>query len=207
MKNILIVDDHPAIRMAVKILLESAGYEDIREATNGVDAVKMTHTERFDLVILDIGIPQLDGMEVMNRLRKLQPIPKILVLTTQPSEHFATRCLHMGASGFVSKSEDITNIIDASRAILSGHSYFPVASFHHQNAALSGQESEMLKLLSDREMMVLQQLSQGLTNKEIADKMILSNKTISTYKTRLMEKLGSSSLLELIEFAKRNGVV
>lgn len=65
----------------------------------------------------------------------------------------------------------------------------------------------MLKLLSDREMMVLQQLSQGLTNKEIADKMILSNKTISTYKTRLMEKLGSSSLLELIEFTKRNGVV
>ncbi|CAD6365684.1 response regulator transcription factor [Shewanella putrefaciens] len=205
-RKILIVDDHPVVVLALKIILEQNGFEVIADTNNGVDALKLVKDLSPDAVILDIGIPQLDGLEVIERSRKLANPPPILVLTAQPSDHFVVRCIQAGASGFVSKQKDMTEVTGALRAILSGHSYFPI--FGNNIITQSHQqEAELIKKLSTREMVVLQQLAIGLSNKEIADRMLLSNKTISTYKTRLLEKLNAKTLVDLIEIAKRNSII
>lgn len=204
-RKILIVDDHPVVVLALKIILEQHGFQVIADTNNGVDALRLIKDSSPDAVILDIGIPQLDGLEVIERSRKLPNPPPILVLTAQPSDHFVVRCIQAGASGFVSKQKDMNEVTGALRAILSGHSYFPI--LRNNITQSHQQEVELIKKLSTREMVVLQQLAIGLSNKEIADRMLLSNKTISTYKTRLLEKLNAKTLVDLIEIAKRNSII
>lgn len=203
-KRILIVDDHPVVVLALTIILEQNDFEVIGETNNGVDALKLIKVLDPDAVILDIGIPQLDGLEVIERSRRLAKKPPILVLTAQPSEHFVSRCIQAGAVGFVSKQRDLTEVIIALKAVISGHSYFPILVSSNVMSKSSQDETELLKKLSTREMVVLQHLATGLSNKEIADKMLLSNKTISTYKTRILEKLNAKTLVDIITIAKRN---
>lgn len=206
-RKILLVDDHPVVVLALKIILEQHGFEVVSATDNGVDALKLVKDLAPDAVILDIGIPQLDGLEVIERSKKLPKPPLILVLTAQPSDYFVTRCIQAGASGYVSKQKDMTEVIHALRAILSGHSYFPIINNGNIYNQANTKESELIRTLSTREMAVLQQLAQGLSNKEIADRMLLSNKTISTYKTRLLEKLNAKNLVDLIEITKRNNII
>ncbi len=206
-RKILIVDDHPVVVLALKIILEQSGFEVIAETNNGVDALKLIKELSPDAVILDIGIPQLDGLEVIERSRKLVKSPPILVLTAQPSDHFVSRCIQAGASGFVSKQKDMNEVTGALRAILTGHSYFPIISNKNMIAKSSQDEAELVKTLLTREMAVLQQLAVGLSNKEIAERMLLSNKTISTYKTRILEKLNAKNLVDIIDIAKRHNLI
>lgn len=206
-RKILIVDDHPVVVLALKIILEQSGFEVIAETNNGVDALKLIKKLSPDAVILDIGIPQLDGLEVIERSRNLVKSPPILVLTAQPSDHFVSRCIQAGASGFVSKQKDMKEVTGALKAILTGHSYFPIVNNSNIISKSSQNEAELIKKLSTREMAVLQQLAIGLSNKEIAERMLLSNKTISTYKTRLLEKLNAKTLVDIIEIAKRQQLI
>ncbi|MDH4567354.1 response regulator transcription factor [Pseudomonas sp. BN414] len=203
MRSALIVDDHPVIRMAVRMLLEHNGMEVVGEADNGVDALQLIRQHEPDIVILDIGIPRLDGLNVISRIQALGLDSHVLVLTSQSAEGFSQRCLQAGAKGFVSKEEDLQNLLTAINAINAGFTVFPsIAMNGSQAPALS--ESELMGRLSNQELMVLQYLATGLSNKEIGERMLLSNKTISTYKTRIQQKLNLGSLLELIEFARRN---
>jgi len=113
--------------------------------------------------------------------------------------------MQSGAAGYVCKQQDLTELLSAIKAVLSGYSYFPNQALHTVRCSLgNASESDMVDRLSGREMMVLQQLARGKTNKEIADGMFLSNKTVSTYKTRILTKLALSSTLELIDFARRH---
>jgi two-component system response regulator EvgA len=133
---------------------------------------------------------------------------KVLILTSQAPGHFSMRCMQSGAAGYVCKQQDLTELLSAIKAVLSGYSYFPNQALHTVRCSLgNASESDMVDRLSGREMTVLQQLAQGRTNKEIADGMCLSNKTVSTYKTRLLLKLNARSLVDLIELAQRNGLV
>ncbi|MGE6433799.1 response regulator [Shewanella baltica] len=206
-RKILIVDDHPVVVLSLKIILEQNGFQVIAETNNGVDALKLIKELSPDAVILDIGIPQLDGLEVIERSRKLVKCPPILVLTAQPSDHFVSRCIQAGASGFVSKQKDMYEVTSALKAILTGHSYFPIVNNSNMISKSSQDETELIKKLSTREMVVLQQLAIGLSNKEIAERMLLSNKTISTYKTRLLEKLNAKTLVDIIDIAKRHQLI
>ncbi|NMX61153.1 response regulator transcription factor [Pseudomonas sp. WS 5059] len=210
MNKVLIVDDHPVIRLAVRMLMERHGYEVVAETDNGVDALQLAREHMPDIVILDIGIPKLDGLEVICRLsstKQAQPF-KVLVLTSQAPGHFSMRCMHAGAAGYVCKQQDLTELLSAIKAVLSGYSYFPNQALNSVRSSQGNTcEADMVERLSGREMMVLQQLAQGKTNKEIADGMFLSNKTVSTYKTRLLLKLNARSLVDLIELAQRNGLV
>lgn len=205
-KKILIVDDHPVVVLALKILLEKSGFEVIGETNNGVDALKLTRELSPHAIILDIDIPQIDGLEVIERAQKIPLCPPILVLTAQPSEHFVLRCITAGAAGFISKNKDLVEVSSALNAVISGHSYFPLIR-KNKNTQVDINESDLIKKLSTREMSVLRQLSLGLTNNEIAEKMLLSNKTISTYKTRIFEKLNIRNIVDIIEFSKRNNLV
>ncbi|MFJ3485225.1 response regulator [Pseudomonas sp. NPDC090202] len=208
MNSVFIIDDHPVIRLAIRMLLENENYEVVGETDNGVDAMQMVRECMPDLIILDISIPKLDGLEVLARFSSMNLPSKILVLTAQAPSLFAIRCMQSGAAGYVCKQEDLSELVSSVKAVLSGYNYFPSQALS-TSALKDGDPTELerFKLVNDRELMVLQLFAQGRTNKEIAKGMFLSNKTVSTYKTRLMQKLKARTLVELIEMAKRNALV
>ncbi len=207
MNSVFIIDDHPVIRLAIRMLLEHEGYKVVGETDNGCDAIQMVRECLPDLIILDISIPKLDGLEVLCRFNAMNTQMKTLVLTAQSPTLFATRCMRSGADGYVCKEGDLSELLSAIRAVLSGYNYFPSQALNAGNVDTNSQELELFKSVNDRELMVLQLFAQGRTNKEIAKGMFLSNKTVSTYKKRLMQKLKAKSLVELIELAKRNALV
>lgn len=208
MNSVFIIDDHPVIRLAIRMLLENESYEIVGETDNGVDAMQMVRECMPDLIILDISIPKLDGLEVLARFNAMNLPSKILVLTAQAPALFAIRCMQSGAAGYVCKQEDLSELVSSVKAVLSGYNYFPSQALKAAGIEDGDpNEIERFKLVNDRELMVLQLFAQGRTNKEIAKGMFLSNKTVSTYKTRLMQKLKAKTLVELIEMAKRNLLV
>ncbi|WP_414155991.1 response regulator [Pseudomonas sp. BNK-44-a] len=205
MSRVLVVDDHPFIRSTVCMLLRQERLEVVGQADNGIDALRLMRQDPVDLVILDITMPGLDGLEVIARMRSLEHPAKSLILTSQLAEAYSLRCMQAGAARYVSKTDDLGELNKAVRAVLSGYTYFPqvaLSSVHRQD--LKASEAQCIASLTDRELMVLQQLARGLSNKAIGDAMLLSNKTISTYKSRLLEKLRVRSLIDLADFARRN---
>lgn len=207
MNTVFIIDDHPVIRLAIRMLLEHEGYKVVGETDNGCDAIQMVRECLPDLIILDISIPKLDGLEVLCRFNAMNTPMKTLILTAQSPTLFATRCMRSGADGYVCKEGDLSELLSAIRAVLSGYNYFPSQALNGNADGTDTLELELFKTVNDRELMVLQLFAQGRTNKEIAKGMFLSNKTVSTYKKRLMQKLKAKSLVELIEMAKRNALV
>ncbi|MGJ7549308.1 response regulator [Pseudomonas alloputida] len=206
MNTVFIVDDHPVIRLAVRMLLENQNYKVVGESDNGVEAMQMIRETQPELVILDISIPKLDGLEVLSRFQAMAMPLKVLILTAQSPALFAVRCMHSGAAGYVCKQEDLSELLSAIKAVLAGYNYFPSQAIH-SNHETADSDLRLFRLVNDRELMVLQLFAQGRSNQEIAKGMFLSNKTVSTYKKRLMQKLQADSLVDLIEMAKRNALV
>ncbi|MCF5367577.1 response regulator transcription factor [Pseudomonas sp. PA-4-8C] len=208
MRKALVVDDHPFIRSSVKMLLAAEQFEVVAEADNGVDALYLAKEHVPDLILLDIAMPLLDGLEVISRICALGLPTKILVLTSLEASFYAQRCMSVGAAGSVVKSGELNELNRAIRAIMDGYTYFPAlvnSSVRRIDNQLS--EREMLQQLSNRELAILQQLARGFSNKEIGIAMLLSNKTVSTYKSRLIEKLNVKSVVYLADFAKRNNLI
>lgn len=208
MSKALIVDDHPFIRATVRHLLKQEGFSDIDEASNGADAVQKAREGRPDLIILDLAIPKLGGLEVISRVKALGLPCKMLVLTGAYAEFFAARCMRAGAMGFVAKTGELDELQKAIKAVMSNYSCFPsLPSSSVRRDDLQSSELELVNLLSDREVEVLRMLALGLGNNQIAEQMLLSYKTISTYKTRLKEKLHMSSVVHMAKFAQRNHLI
>ncbi|WDU60356.1 response regulator transcription factor [Pseudomonas poae] len=204
----LVVDDHPFIRATVKYLLKQEGFDSVYEAGNGADALQVAREERPDIIILDLAMPKLGGLEVISRIKALELPCKVLVLTSYLAMFFSTRCMRAGAMGFVAKTGELDELQKAIRAIRSGYSCFPsLPTSSVRRDDLQSTELELIESLSDRELTVLQMLALGLGNNEIAKSMLLSHKTISTYKTRLKEKLRMSSVVHLSKFAQRNHLI
>ena len=208
MLKAIVVDDHPFIRSSVKMLLKQEHFEVVAEADNGADAVQLAREHAPDLIILDIAMPKLDGLEVISRISALGLSSKILVLTSQSALFYSMRCMKAGAAGYISKTNDLDELIKAVKAVMDGYTFFPnLATSSVRRSDVDATDLELIQSLSDRELTILQQLSNGLSNKEIGDAMLLSNKTVSTYKTRLIEKLKVKSVVYLADFAKRNNLV
>ncbi|KJK06789.1 MULTISPECIES: response regulator transcription factor [Pseudomonas] len=208
MKRALIVDDHPVIRSALRISLTNHGLEVVGDTDNGVDAVGLVRQLQPDIVILDIGIPKQDGLEVITRIRAQEQPVLILVFTSLPVDVYLNRCIALGANGFVSKEENMHSLNNAITALLDGYSYFPNRSLNASSVSeIKAGDAARVRKLTDREVVILQQLALGYSNKVIAEKMLLSNKTISTYKTRILRKINADSFLELVDFAKRNNMI
>ena len=180
MHSALIVDDLPFIRLAVRVLLEKHGMRVVAEADNGIDAVQLVRDLTPQVVVLDIGIPKLDGYTVISRIKALNVRSEILILTSQPADSVCRRCIQLGARGFVNKEEDLGSLINAIKAVDAGYSFFPSLSFDSVNSAEQLTELEQIQSLTDREVTVLQHLAQGYTNKQIGEMLFLSNKTVST---------------------------
>lgn len=190
--------------MAVSMILSSASHSICGEANNGVDALRKYKELKPDVVVLDIGIPQMDGFEVIKRIKNDNVKTKIIILSAMDTQHIMIRCFQAGADGFVSKLDELTFITEAIAICCKGKPYFP------RNVIVNGTYSKnindpmIMKSLSDREMSVFLQLKRGLSNKDIANNMLLSEKTISTYKKRIMQKLNVTNFVELIEFTTLN---
>lgn len=204
----MVVDDHPFIRSSVKMLLKQENFEVVAEADNGADALQLAREYAPDLIVLDIGMPKLDGLEVIRRITALNLKCKILVLTSQSANFYAVRCMQAGAAGYISKTDDMGELVKAIKAIMEGYTFFPeLATSSVRRSDVEATDLELIQSLSDRELMILQQLSNGLSNKEIGEAMLLSSKTVSTYKTRLIDKLKVKSVVYLADFAKRNNLI
>ncbi|MGV8400879.1 response regulator [Pseudomonas aeruginosa] len=210
--RIVIVDDHPLMRMAVRVVLERDGYEVVAECHSGADGVQAVRTHKPDLVVLDLAIPNLDGFSVIGRLRSTKLSTSILVLTSGDSRNYAMRCLQAGASGFVCKDDKLDELSGAVKAVLAGYSYFPRVVTDMLREGVQelppkeeGPASE-LDGLTDREMTILGLLVKGMNNQEIGQTLMLSHKTVSTYKIRLMTKLNAPNMVELVKVAQRNGI-
>ena len=208
MVKAMVVDDHPFIRASVRMLLQQENIEVVAEADNGADAVQMAREHTPDLIMLDIAMPRLDGLEVISRIIALEKHTKIVVLTSQPAIFYAMRCMKAGAAGYVSKTDDLNELVKAIKAVMTGYTFFPyLPASSVRSIDTRATDVELIQSLSDRELMILQQLSNGMSNKEISEAMFLSTKTISTYKTRLIEKLNVKSVVYLADFAKRNQLI
>ena len=203
--KVLIVDDHPVTRFSLRIMLEKENYDIVDEADNGLDAVRLAMKVKPDLIVLDIGIPDMSGLDVMKRLRDAMLLTKILIVSTQNPQHFAVRCMQAGASGYVCKENDVMEVIAAAKAVMNGYTHFPQVAFNNSGiASVRQNETELITQLKVRELVILRHLTDGKTNKEIGELLSISNKTVSTYKVSLMQKLNVQSLANLIDFAQRN---
>ncbi|MEB0047326.1 MULTISPECIES: response regulator transcription factor [unclassified Pseudomonas] len=208
MYKAMIVDDHPVIRSTMKMILKVENFEVVAEADNGADAVQLARQHVPDLIILDISMPKLDGLEALSRITALKLSIKVLVMTSQSPVFYAMRCMKAGAAGYVSKTDEITDVVKAISSIMSGYTFFPNLTVNSvRRDDVQATELKLIESLSDRELAILQQLALGWSNKEIGDAMLLSNKTVSTYKARLIEKLNMKSLVHLSGFAKRNELI
>ncbi|MBF3237963.1 response regulator transcription factor [Aeromonas veronii] len=207
MATIMIVDDHPAIRMAVGILLKSKGHQISGEFDNGIDALAQIRQQAPDILVLDINIPRIDGFDVIKRCHELAMSPRIIVLSAHDSDHVKTRCVQLGVSAFVSKLDDLTKLSSVVEQVLAGYVLFDQALRFDAAGKSDIDSAEVLKTLSMREMSVLMALARGDNNKKIANDLVLSEKTISTYKTRLMTKLQLNNIVDLLNFAKRHNLV
>jgi two-component system response regulator EvgA len=206
--RILIADDHSVVRMAVRLLLQQAGHEVVGEADVGIDVIALSRSLVPDLIILDIDMPKLDGFAVLQRLCGGQARSKVVVFSGLDASRYAIRCSRAGASGFVSKDGDINELLSAVQIVLAGYTLFPATDFSSVDASSRlATEGVLLKTLSDRELAVLRYLARGYRIKDIARELMLSEKTTSTYKARLIIKLQVGNFLELVELAKRNGLV
>ena len=205
MAKFIVVDDHPMARMAVTFLLEKEGHTLISETDDGREALQLVEQHYPEVVVMDIDIHSLNGIEVVKTLRA-RSFPGIIIIVSGKNQSFyAVQSIRCGANGFISKKDNLPEIITAIRAAQNGYGYFPLAGINAPPEE-SGihPDIRLLESLSPQEFQVFNYLLKGLDNMRIANRMNLSNKTISTYKSRLLDKLQCKSLRDLFAFANRN---
>jgi two-component system, NarL family, invasion response regulator UvrY len=199
----LIVDDHPIVRRGIRdLLLDDGAYSIIAEAGNAAETLSAVRRERWDLLILDLALPDKHGLEVLKEVKVLQPKLPVLMISLYPEREFALRALRAGASGYLTKDQAPSELLVALKEILAGRRYM-TGSLAHQLASnlAGGQPAAPHELLSDREMEVLRLLGQGKTVSGIANEIALSVKTVSTYRTRVLTKLELRTTAELVHYA------
>ncbi|MCM7258616.1 fimbria biosynthesis transcriptional regulator FimZ [Enterobacter hormaechei] len=201
--SVIIMDEHPIVRMSIEVLLQKNKNIQVKLKSGGShEVLDCIRNHRIDLVILDIEMTGTDGFVLLKRIRNLNKDIKVLFLSSKSEAFYAGRAIRAGANGFVSKRKDLGEIYNAVEMILTGYSFFPseTLSFINHLGSRTGAAVDMP--LSNREVTVLRYLANGLSNKEIADQLLLSNKTISAHKSNIFSKLGVQSIVELIDYAK-----
>ncbi|EKS6405591.1 fimbria biosynthesis transcriptional regulator FimZ [Enterobacter hormaechei] len=201
--SVIIMDEHPIVRMSIEVLLQKNKNILVKlKSGDSHEVLDCIRNHPIDLVILDIEMTGTDGFVLLKRIRNLNKDIKVLFLSSKSEAFYAGRAIRAGANGFVSKRKDLGEIYNAVEMILTGYSFFPseTLSFINHLGSRTGAAVDMP--LSNREVTVLRYLANGLSNKEIADQLLLSNKTISAHKSNIFSKLGVQSIVELIDYAK-----
>lgn len=205
----LIADDHAVVRRGLmELLKDEIPNISFAEARNSQEALELVERHPWEIVILDISMPGASGLDVLGELKKVRPRLPVLFLSVHPEEQFARRAMKTGAAGYLTKESVPEELVKAVRKVLAGGRYISEGLTERlawelgSEFKLSGHEA-----LSNREFQVLRMMAKGKAAKEIADELTLSVKTVSTYRARILLKLGLNSTAELIRYAIRNGLV
>jgi DNA-binding NarL/FixJ family response regulator len=201
MIRVLLADDHQIVRDGLRrILAGQAGFEVAAEAANGDEALALARAHDFEVAVIDLSMPGLAGLDLVKRLKLEKPAMKLLVLSMHGEQQYAARALKAGASGYLNKDSAAGQLIGALRKIAAGGVHVSEAAAAGLISAGTG-DGPPHQRLSDREFEVFKLLAGGTSPTEIAERLHLSVKTVSTHKTRLQEKLGLGSTAELVRYA------
>jgi two-component system invasion response regulator UvrY len=204
--KVLITDDHPIVRQGLKQLLKET-FEAIvvDEAGNGTEALDKVKAEKYDIVLLDIAMPGMNGLEVLKEIQKFNKTLPVLIISIYPEDQYALRCLKAGASGYLTKDTASDELTLAVERILSGKKYVsPNLADKLARHLNQGTPKLPHELLSDREDQVMRYIASGKTAAEIAADLNLSVKTINTYRNRILKKMQIKNSAELIRYAVQN---
>ncbi|HET6280012.1 MAG TPA: response regulator transcription factor [Polyangia bacterium] len=207
--RVLLVDDHAVVRRGIRDLLAEAFADAVfEEASTGEEALALVRKGAFQLVVLDISMPRRGGMDALKDIQAEMPKLPVLVLSQHAEEQYAIRALRAGAAGYLTKDCAADELVRAARKALSGGKYVSEKLAEKLAGELtSGVGARPHERLSDRELQVLRMLAQGRAVKEIAADLSLSEKTISTYRARILEKTNMKSNAELMRYALASGLV
>lgn len=209
MLKLLIVDDHAVVRAGLKqILAETPDIEASGEAATGREALKMAANAYFDLVLLDISMADMNGLDVLKELHREDNDRPILMLSMYPEEQYAIRALKAGAKGYLTKESAPAELLSAIRKVCQGGRYISLALAEKLACYLDKEsDSNPHQSLSDREYQVMVMIASGKTVTEIAEELILSTKTISTNRSRSLQKMGMKNNAEFMYYAVKEGLV
>ncbi|MFK3660197.1 fimbria biosynthesis transcriptional regulator FimZ [Scandinavium sp. NPDC088450] len=200
---VIIMDEQPIVRMSIEVLLnKNSDIRVVLTSGDGREVLDYIRKSEVDLIIVDIELPGTDGFSLLKRINDIRPTTKVLFLSSKSENYYAGRALRAGANGFVSKRKDYNDIYKAVEMLLDGYSFFPSDTINLLSQHATRRNEQVELPLSNREVTVMRYLVNGLTNKEIADQLLLSNKTISAHKSNIFSKLGVHSIVELIDYAR-----
>ena len=211
--RVLIADDHPIVRDGLRMLLEAqSDMEVVAEAVNGEEAVARTAELQPDVVLMDVTMPVLNGIEATKIIKEKYPEVKVLALTVHDSQDYFFHIIQAGASGYVLKGDTSIELITALRAVYRGGVFLsPLVARklleEYLRRVVSGEEASSYNGLTEREREILTYIAQGHTNQEIADRLLISPYTVQTHRAHIMEKLNLHNRAELIRYALKRGLI
>jgi DNA-binding NarL/FixJ family response regulator len=205
--RILLADDHQIVREGFRAILERAGFEVIAEAGDGWEAVRLAEKHRPDLVIMDVSMPLLNGMDAARTMLESSRRTAVMLLTVHSEEHYVVAALRSGVRGYIIKTQAATELLDAIREVLAGGTYLsPRVSGVLVNAYLGGRQA-VEDPLTPRDRQVLQLVAEGKTTKDVAATLDLKVKTAEYYRSRIMSKLGIHDVAGLVRYAILHGLI
>jgi two-component system invasion response regulator UvrY len=208
MHKILLVDDHPIVRHGIKQVLAGAFQPAvIGEAATAEEGLNEIRSTEWDVLVLDLTLPGTSGLDLLKDLRRERPGMPILVLTMHPAEQFARRAMHAGAAGYLTKDSPPAELVKAINELMAGRRYLTGKGDDLEADAPSRKSQRADEVLSDREYQVLRLIASGLTVSQIASRLSLSVKTISTYRKRVLDKMHMKTTAELMHYAIQHGLV
>jgi two-component system, NarL family, response regulator NreC len=206
--RILLADDHALVRQGFRMILSAEpDMEIVGEAANGRDTIELAEKLKPDLVVMDVAMPELNGIEATRRLAEACPRTRVLALSMHKDSVYVREILRAGARGYLLKDAFDHDLVDAVRAVAGGQGYLSPSVSEAVLSDYRKHVSDPLDLLTSREREILQMLAEGKTNKDIAKLLNLSVYTVDAHRGRLMEKLNLHSIGELVRFAVRNGLI
>lgn len=206
--RVMVVDDHAVLRDGLKLLLnQSPGLRVTAEASSGTEALELLANASVDIAIVDLSMPEMNGIELTQQIRTRWPDTQVVILSMHGSPEFVHRALRAGAVGYVLKESAASELLEAVKAALAKVRYLSPALRENLLDHMLGQNTlSPLERLSARERQVLQYLVEGHTSREIGEQLSLSPKSVETYRRRLMEKLGINDIPQLVRFAIEQGL-
>jgi len=209
--TVVVADDHAMFRAGIKALIEAdSTMTVVGEASTGDEAVKCVHSLRPDVVLMDLSMPEYNGLEATRRIAALGFDTKVLVLTVHAEEEYLVPVVEAGASGYLTKTSADTDLLEAIKVVARGQVFLPPSATTLLLKRYKEDESDdkvSLHTLSSREQEVLALTAEGFSSREIGKKLFISPKTVDTYRSRIMQKLGLSHRSELVRFALRVGLL
>lgn len=208
--HLVICDDHRIVIDGLQRLLEDVPWiEQVGTATNGDELMQLLPGVTADILVLDLNLPGMDGSTILHKVKQRWPALKVLILTMDDSPAVIRELIAKGADGYLIKTCGREELLQALRELQAGHRHVPPGVFQaaHGPRATSDREQGRLSVLSSREIEVLEALAEGLSNKEIGDRLFISHRTVDTHRTNLMKKLGMHNLVELVRLAIAEGLV